>query len=124
MTDPTTLAAQTALTGASALVVSLLGVEPQGLVWALVGSTLGLSMAKPAGVLYGAALFVAASLTCALLGTMISVQWFNGGAVARNTFAVILGAAFHPLFASFIESVPGFVQILRDFIAKRIGGQP
>lgn len=124
MSDPTDIAAQVAITGVSALIVSLIGVEPQGLVWAFVGSTLGVSVAKPTTRLYAIALFIAATLTCALLATMAADQWFRGSHVARNTFSVILGAAFHPLFSSFIESIPGIVQWAVDFFKRRIGGLP
>ncbi len=125
MTTPTTeQLANVTVTGAAALVVALIGIEPQALIWGTVGSTLGVSLAKPSGRLYAAALFIAATLTCALLGTMAATQWFNGAALARNVFVVLIGAAFHPAFSAFIAAVPGVIQWVVDFAKKRLGGAP
>jgi hypothetical protein len=122
MNDSTTAAAQVTMTGASALIVSLLGVEPQGLLYAVVGSTLGTSLAKPAGFFRGIAVFIAATLVCALLGTLIADQWWRGAPLARNVATTLLGMAFHPLFSAFIEAVPGLVQACKDFVIRRVFG--
>ena len=124
MSDPTGTAAQIAISGTTAFIVSALGIEPQALLWALVGSTMGVSLAAPSSKGYAFALFIAATLTCALLGTAAADQWWKGAVFARNVITVILGAGFHPMFAAFIAAVPGIVQWVVDFAKRRIGGQP
>lgn len=109
-------------TGASGLLIAALGVEPQAIAWALVGSILGLTLAKPASRVYAVALFIAATLACSLLATVIAEGYFSGNAGARNVCAVILAAAFHPLFEAFISSVPGLVSAGARRLRAVIGG--
>lgn len=96
-------------TGASGLLIAALGVEPQAIAWALVGSILGLTLAKPASRGYAVALFIASTLACALLGTVLAEQYFSNSAPSRNVCAVVLAAGFHPMFEAFIKQVPSFV---------------
>ncbi len=125
MSATTDIAAQTALTAASAFFVSMLGVEPQAIIWSFVGCVLGVTLAKPSSTLYAIALFIAATLACALLGTVTADTFFSSGKVARNASSVIYGAAFHPLLAAFIGAVPSFIEAFRTFIVRRFlgGGQ-
>lgn|SRR5512134_52848 len=118
----TETAAQITITGTSTLLVALLGVEPQAIIWSFVGCILGVTLAKPSGRFYAMALFMAATLACALLGTVTADQFFAGSKVARNASAVIFGAGFHPILAAFIGAVPGLMDSLKDFIARRLGG--
>jgi hypothetical protein len=120
MTVATDAAANATLTGVSAMLVGLLGVEAQAIVWSFVGCILGVTLAKPSGRFYAMALFVAATLACALLGTLTADQFFAGSKVARNVAAVVFGAGFHPILAAFISAVPG---IVTSFLARRSGGQ-
>lgn len=118
----TDLAAQATAAGTSALFVSMIGVEPQTLVWSVVGSVIGVALAKPAGRAYAVALFLAATLTCGLLATIASAQWFDNSAMARNGLAVLLGAAFHPGLQAFFASIPAVVEACKRFVVRRIGG--
>jgi hypothetical protein len=105
----TETAAGIVATGASGLLIAALGVEPQAIAWALVGSILGLTLAKPASRVYAVALFFASTLACALMATVIAEHYFASSIGARNVCAVVLAAAFHPLFEAFIAAVPGLV---------------
>jgi hypothetical protein len=109
VSGPTELAAQATAASASALFVSIVGVEPQVMIWALVGSIIGVTLAKPAGRLYATLLFGAATLTCALLGTIAGDAASPGSALARNAFAVVFGVIFHPGVAALISLVPDIV---------------
>jgi hypothetical protein len=119
MVDMSDAATAATVNGIAAVVVAALGVEPQALVWAMVGSTLGLSLAKPAGRVRAVFVFIAASLTCALLGTLAANHWFTGSPTIRNVAAVALGAAFHPLLSSYLEEIPRLFLAFRDFIMRR-----
>ena len=123
MSASTEVAAQVTITGASALFVSLLGVEPQAAIWSFVGCVLGVTLAKPSGMFYALALFLAATLACALLGTLVSDQFFGGSRIARNAAAVVFGTGFHPILSAFIGAIPGLVDSVKAFVQRRIGGQ-
>lgn len=110
----TETAASVVATGASGLLIAALGVDPQAIAWALVGSILGLTLAKPASRVYAVALFFASTLACALFATWIAETYFAGAAGARNVGAVILAAAFHPIFEVFIGQVPSLVSAAVD----------
>jgi hypothetical protein len=116
------ITAQAAITGSSALFVALLGVEPQAIVWSLVGCVLGVTLAKPASRLYTVFLFLAATLACALWGTMASDHFFGGSALARNSISVLLGAVFHPLLAAVIGTIPGIVTWGAERVQRLFGG--
>lgn len=119
----TDTAAGAAVTGASAMLVGMLGVEPQAIIWAIVGSIIGVALAPPTGRLYAIALFVAATMTCALIATLISAQYFAGAPLPRNVAAVLLAAGFHPIFKKFIERAGELVGAWIDRFAAAIGGQ-
>lgn len=118
----TETAAGIVTTGASGLLIAALGVEPQAIAWALVGSILGLTLAKPASRAYAVALFIASTLACSLLATMLAEQYFSNGTTARNVCAVILAAAFHPLFEAFIGQVPSLVAAAIDRLRAIFSG--
>jgi hypothetical protein len=120
----TETAANVVAAGASGLLIASLGVEPQAIVWALVGSILGLTLAKPASRAYAVALFVASTLACALFATWISDNYFAGSAGARNVCAVVLAASFHPLFEAFISAIPGLVAAFAKRARAALLGSP
>lgn len=118
----TDLAAQATAAGASALFVSMVGVEPQVLVWGFVGSVLGVTLAPPSGRIYAIMLFMAATLTCSLLGTVVGDYLSPGSAIVRNSCAVIIGAIFHPMLSALIGAAPGLIDAVKAFVVRRIGG--
>jgi len=119
----TDFAAQAAAAGTSALFVSIVGVEPQAIVWGIVGSILGVTLAKPSGRIYAMLLFVAATLTCALLGTVMGDYFAPGSAIVRNSCTVIIGAIFHPLLSALISAAPGLIEGAKEFVLSRIRGK-
>ncbi len=121
MSGTTEIAAQAAATGASAFLVATLGIEGQALAWACVGSIFGVALAPKTGLLYAVALFVAATLTCALLGTAMGQYFSPGSMMTRNACSVAMGAAFHPILAAFIGSVPSLMDGIRIWILRRFG---
>lgn len=120
----TDAAANAAVSGASALLVASLGVEPQAIIWAIVGSILGVTLAPKTGRGYAVAMFLAATLTCALLATYLSSEYFAGGVLQRNVVAVLLAATFHPALKVLIERVGTVIGSLLDRLVAAIGGQP
>jgi len=118
----TDIAANATLQGLFALFVAVLGVEPQAIIWSLVGSVIGVVLAKPSGRFYAVALFIAATLSCALIGTAAaqSFQWGNTG---RNAFSAVMGVCFHPALAALISEVPTIIKAIVDFFAKRFLGR-
>lgn len=120
--SPTEAVGQASLTGASALILAALGLEPQAIVWGIVGAVLGVSLAKPATRTYSILLFFAATLTCALLGSVLAAEYFASKIGPRNALIVAIGAAFHPLLQAFIAAIPDFVSWLIGAIKRRFGG--
>lgn len=117
----TDLAANAAIAGASGFLVATLGLEPQAILWALVGSVLGVTLAPPTSRLYAVFLFVAATLTCALGATALSAAYF-GSPMARNLCAVLLAALFHPIFKALIGRVPTLVEAWTARLGALFGG--
>jgi hypothetical protein len=113
MPEPTTSAGTAAVTGFSALVVALFGVEPQAIVYGAVGAFIGFVLVAQIGRLRAAAVFVPVVLLCALLGTAIAAQWFGGAPLARNASAAVLGVVFQPLLSAVVAAIPAAVDSLR-----------
>ena len=112
MAEPSAVAATAA--GVTAVTVAVLGVEPQALLWAAVGCTIGLTFASAAGVLRATLTFLAVVLVCAAAGSWAAVEWFHGLPLARNSLAAGLGIVFHPLVATVVSKMPDIWQgILR-----------
>lgn len=109
--------------GASAAVVALLGVEPQALAWALVGSIFGAPLAPPAGRVRQLLVGFAVMLASALLGT-VTADWMGATSPRwRNAACLVFGAIFHPLFAAVIATVPNIVAtVLQTIATRRAGG--
>lgn len=119
MSEPTTLGT-TGAAAAGALFVALIGIEPQALVWSLVGAVFGLSFAPPSGRMRAALVFLAVALASALLGTWAADYLHAGSRIARNAWSLGIASAFHPLLAAFVQAVPAALQAL---IRARTGGQ-
>ncbi len=120
----TDAAANAVLAGTSAMLVSALGVEPQAIIWAIVGSIIGVIAAPPTGKLYACAMFLAATLMCALFGTWVSHEYFAGAAIQRNMAACMLAALFHPIIKKLLESVGTVVGAWIARIASTLEGGP
>lgn len=119
MAEPTTTATGAVAAGIGALFVALIGIEPQALVWGFVGAVFGLSFAPQSGRVRAALVFVAVAFAAALLGTWAADFWHANSRIARNGWAMALGAAFHPLLAAFVQAVPAALQAL---VRARTGG--
>lgn len=121
MSTPTEQAGSIVVTGVTAFALAT-GLDPRVMVWAITGSVFGVALAKPSGRLYGFAVFIAASLACALMGTAIADWLFAGSHIARNAVAMLCGAGFHPMLSAFIEAAPGLVKGVINIVQRRIGG--
>jgi hypothetical protein len=119
MSDPNTPALAAAVPG-GALVMALLGVEPQALIYGAVGAFVGFVLVAQIGRLKAAAVFVPVVLLCALLGTLVAAQWFNGSALVRNAASAVLGLVFQPLLSAFVSSI----QARLDGFLNRMGMKP
>lgn len=119
MAEPTVTAGGAVAAGITAVFVALIGIEPQGVVWSLVGAVFGLSFAPQVGRWRAALLFLAVAFAAALLGTWAADYWHAGSRIARNGWAMALAAAFHPLLAAFVQAVPAALQAL---VRARTGG--
>lgn len=120
MSTPASQAAQAAAAGPGALIVAMLGLEPQALVYGAVGAFLGFALVAQLGRLKAAAVFVPVVLFCALLGTLIAAHWFGGSPLeptVRNAAAAVLGVVFQPLLSAVVASIPAIV----DGLSKRWG---
>ena len=122
MTTPTEVAAQSALGGGVALFIVLTGLDPQAVVWGVMGSTVGVVFSKSTGRFYGFFLFFAAAFISALSGTVISDLWFSGGNTWRNFATALVGVGFHQLIAAGIAAIPVVMKIGTDWLSRRFGG--
>lgn len=103
--------------GTAAALLAALGLAPQPLFWALVGATLGMSVATQAGRLRACIVFGASVLASALLGTYIAQEYLAGARLAANASALLMGAMFHPLLGAATSAVPAVV----NAFLRRIG---
>lgn len=107
--------------GGVATLFSAFGLQPQPLFWALVGSTLGLSFAAPAGRLRTAAVYVCAVLACAQLGHLAADLYFDRSPLVANSAALMLAIAFHPLMLAAVNAVPVVVQAASGWVTRKLG---
>lgn len=119
MAEPTITAGSAVAAGTGALFVALIGIEPQGLVWSLVGAVFGLSFAPKVGRWRAALVFIAVAFAAALLGTWAADFLHSGARTARNGWSMVIAAAFHPALAAFVQAVPAALQAL---LRAKIGG--
>lgn len=99
----------TGISAAGALIFASLGIEPQVLVWALIGASIGLVVTEQKGWVKAVLMFVAVSLACSMLGTFIADEWWKGSHIARNSFALCLAMGFHPLFSAVVTNIPAAI---------------
>jgi hypothetical protein len=90
------------------MALSGLGVHPQPLFWALVGATLGMSLAPQAGRSRAVAVFACVVLASALLGTWAARTYVDGSLLAADGVSLLMAVAFHPLLIAFLNAVPSF----------------
>lgn len=110
--------------GASALVVALLGVEPQALAWAMVGAIFGAPLAPPAGRARQVLVFVGVTLASALLGT-VTADWLGHASPRwRNAWCMVYAGVFHPLSAAVVAAIPNLVSTMLAAFAARRGAPP
>jgi hypothetical protein len=114
--DPTAAAATAASAGIGALILTTLGVEPQTLLWAGIGASVGVTAAPQASRARAVFTFAAVVLLSALFGTYIAHEHLAGSALARNFCSAVIGGLFHPLFSAAIAGVPSLVTKLTDLI--------
>lgn len=116
MAEPTSSA--TAISaGLLAAVLASLGLSAQPLFWALIGATLGMSVAPNTGRFRAAIVFTCAVLSSALLGTYAAQMYLPNVPLGSNVAALLLGTLFHPLLASASNAVPRII----DAVLKRFG---
>jgi hypothetical protein len=127
MNEPGQQALQATGAGVGAVIVGLIGIEPQVLFFACVGAGLGIPLAPPAGRFRSAAVFVLVVFASALLGSWVAAEYFEGAvptriAFASKGFSLILGATFHVLFSTVVSTIPN---VWGAFLRKiGLGGQP
>jgi len=119
MADPTGALPTAIGAGIGAIVVATIGVEPQTVMWAMVGAVVGVPATAQGGRARAVIVFVAAILACALLGTWASEYWHAGARTPRNSWSLGLALVFHPLLAVVVQAVPS---IFQSFIRARTGG--
>lgn len=107
-------------TGISALVVSTLGVPLSLVGWGLVGSTIGASLAPSSSRWRALAVFVAATLSCALFGAIVGPHWFVGEPRAASAAACVAGIIFHPVIAAVVGHIPA---LGAWFVGRITGGK-
>jgi hypothetical protein len=95
--------------GLGAMVLNTLGVHPQALLWALIGATLGMSLAPQASRMRAVAVFACVVLSSALLGTWVARTYADGSLIASDVVALLLAIAFHPLLIAFLNGAPAFL---------------
>jgi hypothetical protein len=110
MAEPST-AAGIAGTAAVAAMLAAVGVSPHALFWALIGTTLGLSVAPSAGRWRAGIVFACAALASALLGTFAGAALFPAmtGKLPAAGSSLLFGLLFHPLFTAATGAVPSAV---------------
>jgi hypothetical protein len=111
--------------GIGAMALAALGVHPQPLFWALIGATLGMSLAPKAGTVRTAIVFACVVLASALLGTALAHEIVDDAKrqlITADVAALLLGAAFHPLLIAFLNGAPA---LLAGWISRfSAGGAP
>lgn len=117
MADITTQAAGAAAAGVGSVIISLIGVEPQALIWAFVGASIGLSIPGQTGRWRAILLFVPVVLSGALVGSWGSAQFFGGAVFARNVGALAAGILFHPCVSWAVAATPRAL----DGVLRRLG---
>lgn len=121
MPEPTSSVAVSLAAGVGAFIVTSIGVQPQPLFWALIGATLGLSLAAEAGRLRAVSVFVAVIFASALIGSW-AAHHVDATDFGRNGLSLVVAALFHPIFSAAIAQVPAVVASIGAWFANRRGG--
>lgn len=124
MAEPASASTIAIAAAASALIVELLGVEPQTLAWSMVGAIFGSSLAPPAGRFRQVLVFGGVVLASSLLGSVIAEALGHSSMRWRNVWCFIFGGLFHVIAATVVTEVPGIVRSLLQIILTRRGGVP
>ncbi len=103
--NATTEVATSLATGIAAITLTTLGVEPQSLLYAMMGGFVGLLAAPQLGRWKSIVIFVSVMCLCAAVGTWVA-QSYSYPHVARNAIAGVLAAVFHPAFAVVVQKLP------------------
>jgi hypothetical protein len=96
------VASVTTAGAASALLSQLLGVEPQVVVWALIGGFFGAARAPKVGWFKAALQYLLASLLSALAATVVA-KWIGNDSALRNLLAGAFSIGFYPLMSRAVE---------------------
>lgn len=121
MAEPTSASTIAIAAMASALVVEMLGVEPQTLAWSMVGAIFGSSLAPPAGRLRQVLVFGGVVLASSLLGSVVAEALGHSSMRWRNVWCFIFGGLFHVIAAVVVTEVPGIVRAILQLLLTRRG---
>jgi hypothetical protein len=102
--------------GVLAALLAALGIAPQPMFWAVIGSTLGMSLAPQTGRLRACVVYACAALSSALLGAYIGQRFLESDKIpiAANAASLLLGAMFHPLLAAATNAVPTIINAVLE----------
>lgn len=124
MSEPTFGTLTAVVAGITAVVVSLIGVEPQVLFWAFVGGSLGIPVAPKSGRVRATMAFILVVLASSMLGTLVASEYFSGpastparAALASKGFSLLIALVFHPLLSVVVSSIPS----IWDGLLRKIG---
>lgn len=123
MSTTTTLTERAAV---AAVFVATIGIEPQVLWWACVGTAAGGLLSRPAktrqqqSALIGVLKFVIVALLAALLGTYAGQVHLDRQPISAHMAAALLGLFFQPLVTSAVDAIP---RAINGLLAKMgLGG--
>lgn len=103
---------QAAGAGVAAVVVSLVGVEPQVLLFAAVGCALNMPATKKAGRARAVLMFLCTVFASSLLGTIAANEVASAAArvaTLSKGFSLGIAWAFHPLGKAILDRVPEII---------------
>lgn len=109
MADFTTSALEATAAAIVTATLAASGVEPQALVYAGFGATIGMGATPPAGRLRAVCMFAAITLLCAALGTFVEHHWYPGERSMRNFMAGVSAALAYPVLGAVMANVPPFI---------------
>lgn len=96
----------------AAVIVATIGIEPQVLWWACIGTAAGGLLSKPSErqqqqtALVGLLKFIVGSLLAALIGTYIGHAHLDQQTMTANTIAALLAAFLQPIFTAAGKAIP------------------
>lgn len=109
-------AASAASVGLGASALALLGLTPQVLVMALIGSIIGVGLAEPTSRFRAIISFLAVTLACAELGAFTADLMALKPHLASG-LALLYGIFFYPLLNTVVKSLPDLINNL-PFLKK------